>query len=334
MAPEEGNANTAGSFFDLKKHIMKSQVPAAMLLLMLAQLACGKHAVAPASLSIDNATVPATAPPSAQALHAGAGSLTFNDPASPHNPPVTVWYYNPDVREDSPVVFVMHGAGSSALQYRDGWAGYAAAEKFLLLAPEFSGPHASDTARYNLGGMMTEAGGRLDEACWTLTAIERIFDRVKAGTGLKTPGYCIYGHSAGAQFVHRLVLFKPGARIRKAIAANAGWYAMPDFRARFPYGLADSGVDREALRKSFSQKLVILLGEGDTDPGHPGLRNTPEAMAQGKNRLERGRRFFGAARDGAAAAAMPFNWELKIVSGAGHENDKMSREALSILLED
>ena len=289
--------------------------------MLLLQPACAQHAAPSAHADV-------------AALQAGAGSFTFSDPACPHNQPVTVWYYNPGAREDLPVVFVMPGAGSSAREYRDGWAGYAVEKKILLLAPEFCAPEDFDAALYNMGGMSNESGATLDEPCWTLTAIERIFDRAKAAAGITTSRYSIYGHSAGAQFVHRLVLFKPAGRLHKAIAANAGWYAMPDFSVPFPYGLAGTGVTREALRISFSQKLVILLGENDTDPHHPGLCTTPEAMAQGATRLERGRRFFSSARDAAAAAAAPFNWELQVVSGAGHESAAMSREALRILLKD
>jgi poly(3-hydroxybutyrate) depolymerase len=247
---------------------------------------------------------------------------------------VTVWYYNPGAREDVPVVFVMQGAGSSARAYRDGWATPAAEKKFLLLVPEFCTPEDSDAARYNLGGMAGASGAMTDETCWTLTAIERIFDRAKAAAGITASRYSIYGHSAGAQFVHRLVLFKPAGRLHKAIAANAGWYTMPDFSLPFPYGLAGTGMTGEALRVSFSHKLVILLGENDTDPHHPGLRTTPEAMAQGANRLERGRRFFSSARTAAAEAAAPFNWEMQVVGGTGHESAAMSREALRMLLKD
>ena len=303
------------------KRAMKPGMQIILLLLVLLQPACAQHAAPTAHAGV-------------AALQAGAGSFPFSDPACPHNPPVTVWYYNPCAREDLPVVFVMPGAGSSAREYRDGWAGYAVEKKFLLLAPEFCAPADCDAAHYNRGGMANESGAMPDESCWTLTAIEPIFDRAKAATGITTSRYSIFGHSAGAQFVHRLVLFKPACRLHKAIAANAGWYAMPDFRVPFPYGLAGTGVTGEALRISFSQKLVILLGGNDIDPHHPGLRITPEAMAQGATRLERGRRFFSSARDAAAAAAEPFNWELQVVSGAGHDSAAMSREALRILLTD
>ena len=38
----------------------------------------------------------------------------------------------------------------------------------------------------------------------------------------------MFGHSAGGQFVHRFVQFKPNSRVNYAISANAGWYTVPD----------------------------------------------------------------------------------------------------------
>src|SRR5271155_4121645 len=41
--------------------------------------------------------------------------------------------------------------------------------------------------------------------------------------------YYLYGHSAGGQFAHRLVLFMPNARYQRVVAANPGYYTMPQF---------------------------------------------------------------------------------------------------------
>src|SRR3712207_6943257 len=68
------------------------------------------------------------------------------------------------------------------------------------------------------------------------TLFRSLFDFVREATGNPSEQYRIYGHSAGAQFVHRLALFVPEARFATAIAANAGWYTMPTFDGKkFPY---------------------------------------------------------------------------------------------------
>ena len=54
-------------------------------------------------------------------------------------------------------------------------------------------------------------------------AIEPLFDDVRKRFGTQVTRYSLYGHSAGAQFVHRYVLFMPEARLDKAVAAELGY---------------------------------------------------------------------------------------------------------------
>jgi hypothetical protein len=260
-------------------------------------------------------------------LSNGYGSFIFAN--SGKN--ITVWYYNPGIIPTTPVVFVMHGAERNGQEYRNSWVEYAQKGRFLLLVPEFSKEIYPDSEQYNLGNMFSESGAQIDRSEWTFTTIEKIFDQVKTVNQLEAKNYSIYGHSAGAQFVHRFVLFNPEARIKVAIAANAGWYTMPYFNVEYPYGLANSGSNPSLLIKAFSKKLVVLLGSEDTNPNHKYLSKTPGAMAQGSNRFERGEKFFRIAKTAAATGQMPFNWKLKKVWGVGHSNSKMAREAALLL---
>ena len=76
---------------------------------------------------------------------------------------------------------------------------------------------------YNYGGVTRGA----KQISWAFTSIEYIFD-VLLVAGLKKNGYSLFGHSAGAQFAHRFVLFSPvGSRCLQVVSANAGWYTMP-----------------------------------------------------------------------------------------------------------
>lgn len=79
------------------------------------------------------------------------------------------------------------------------------------------------------GGMLDPALRIRPKAEWALTAIERLFDAVRDGLALTQTDYDIVGFSGGAQFVHRLVLFAPEARFRRAVAASAGRYAFPSW---------------------------------------------------------------------------------------------------------
>ena len=139
------------------------------------------------------------------------------------------------------------------------------------------------------------------------------------------------GHSAGAQFVHRYLMYVPEARVGRVIAANAGWYTMPVRDVAFPYGLAGSGVDDAALRRALQRPLTVMLGTADNDPQHESLRRTPEAQAQGPHRLARGEAFVAAGRRAAAERGIASGWTLQRVDGVVHDNAGMAGPAAELL---
>jgi poly(3-hydroxybutyrate) depolymerase len=235
---------------------------------------------------------------------------------------------------DRPVVFVMHGMQRNADQYRDQWHELAMEHEFLLVVPEFSRRDFPGSAGYNLGNRVDSSGQAVARSRWTFSAIEPLFDDVRKRWGMSTSRYALYGHSAGAQFVHRFVFFVPDARVSRVVTANAGWYTMPDYQVAWPYGLGGTALPPEMLAEAFRKPVTVLLGERDDDPQHQSLRRTPEAMAQGPSRLDRGRRFFTTARAQAARMNVPFNWRMELVPGVGHDNRRMAPAAVEILLEE
>jgi hypothetical protein len=262
------------------------------------------------------------------ALSAGSVSFDFPFMSGGASRRITVWYHRPaEAGADAPVVFVMHGQARNGATYRKYWIPFAEERRFVLLVPEFSREEFPGDANYNLGTMTAADGTRNPEAQWGYTAIENIFDAVRKANGLSRPRYDIYGHSAGAQFVHRMVLFKPDARYRVAVAANAGWYTMPDSGVAYPYGLGGSGMAPAGLAPAFGRRLVVLLGDQDIDPAHRSLRRTPEALAQGEHRHARGHTFFERARHVAEKMKVPFAWTLHVVPGVVHSNARMAPRA-------
>jgi len=227
----------------------------------------------------------------------------------------------------------MHGAGRDAERYRDEWQDYAERFHALLLAPEFSAAQFPGRRGYNLGNVASKDGPVRVPKDNAFAVIERIFDDASKRAGLATRRYRIYGHSAGAQFVHRMVLFQPQARIEIAVAANAGWYTMPDFAVDFPYGLKGAAVTPENLRLAFAKKLVIALGDNDTHFDDRSLNRSAAAMQQGAQRLERGGNFFRRAERSAAKLKTPFRWRLVTVPGAGHQNSAMAAALAPLILE-
>jgi len=81
--------------------------------------------------------------------------------------------------------------------------------------------------------------------------------------GSKRLKYDLFGHSAGGQLVHRLVMFSPENKIDRAIAANSGWYTVLDRDTVFPYGIKEAPIDKATLQQSLAKKLVVFLGEFD-----------------------------------------------------------------------
>ena len=118
-----------------------------------------------------------------------------------------------------------------------------------------------------------------------------------------------------------------------AIAANAGWYTMPDGAFDWPYSLDNAPDTPCSLQDWFEQTMVILLGDLDTDPHDGSLRRTPEAMAQGPYRFARGIKFLEAARQRADELNVPLAWRSEIVGGVAHDNAGMAIAAAAIIAE-
>jgi len=248
-------------------------------------------------------------------------------------PPIRVFVTRPvGLAPGRPVVFVMHGVRRNADDYRDQWHDLAREHDFLLVVPEFNDRDFPGVRSYNLGNVLDGDGKPVDASRWSYSAIEAIFDAVHRRFSMTTERYSLYGHSAGSQFVHRFIFHVPDARVSQVVTANAGWYMMPDYEQDFPYGLRGSVVSRENLASALQLPVTVLLGDQDILTDQANLRRTPEAMAQGRHRLERGHSFFDAAKGQAAQLGVPFNWQIELVEGADHDNRLMAPAAIQFLI--
>jgi hypothetical protein len=264
--------------------------------------------------------------PASEISRRTTGSFRFTDPGTNH--PITVWFCRAEkILPDTRIVFVMHGSESeTARQACDIASPYVRAHNAVALAPQFAEEYYPGDA-YVFGHMLDRFGSVLPKSAWALTAIERLFDTVRAEIGLNRTDYDIVGFSGGAQFVHRLTLFLPEARFRRAVAASAGRYAFPSWTDAFPYGLAGSPIERTMLPAVFSRDLVVLLGDQDVTD----RERDAGSMAQGKTRFARGLRFFAAAMDEASTLGVRLRWRLRIVHGVDHSAVPMVRAALDEL---
>ncbi len=250
-------------------------------------------------------------------------------------PAINVRTFVPEhATESTPIVIVMHGGSRGAERYFNDWRLLGAEHDFIVVVPHFPVEDFPSSYEYNLGHVFVRGTSRLrPKEAWTFSAIELLFDEVVAKLGGDQAEYTLFGHSAGSQFVHRFLYYMPDARVSRYLAANAGWYTMPDFDTGYPYGLEDAAISDERLAAAFQKDVVILLGREDIDETDPDLRNTREARRQGKNRFVRGLTYFSVARTNAAKFGVDLQWRLAIVDGAGHVNGQMAPAAAAFVKE-
>jgi hypothetical protein len=286
-------------------------------------------------LCVGGAFVQAAVP--SDPFRSGQGVFLFDGYAPLRDRPVKVWFDAPDDtpgRADAQVLIVMPGTNRNAADYRADWDAVARERNLVVLVPEFSEETFPGSADYNLAGMLDDNGELVPSSAWSFGIVEALFDEAVQKFGLRADHYALFGHSAGAQFVHRFAQFVPHNRARVAVAANAGWYTVPDNDVPFPYGLKNGPVGEADLGPAFASNLHILLGADDIESDQNSLRRDDRADRQGTNRLDRGIHYYAEARDVAENRSLPFGWSLSVVPGLTHSHTDMARSAQPFLLGD
>ncbi len=250
---------------------------------------------------------------------------------------IKVWTYKPvSWKDQDKIVFVMHGGGRNADDYLDAWVKLAENNNLLVIAPEFENKFSKYTTNdYQEGNLFTFFGTRNPESEWAYTVVENIFDHIKTVNDITNSHYDIFGHSAGGQFVHRMIMIMPESRIKTAIAANSGFYNFPDENLVFPYGFKKTDIKLNTeIQTAYQKRLIILLGELDNDPSLGTFRTTDLAMQQGAHRLERGTNFFNANKKLSEQNEWSFNWTIDTVKNVGHDYRKMSESSIQWITND
>ena len=237
---------------------------------------------------------------------------------------IEVFYHvPPSYTASSKVVFALHGGSRDAEGIRNNMIQKSIDYNFILIAPKFSSSNFSLGDGYNLGNVYVDgdnpsANTLNDENEWSFSIIEPLFDSVKSSLSIESEKYNLFGFSAGAQFVHRFIQFKPDARFDKVVAGAAGWYTLPVNSIPFPYGYDNSILISTNLSNLLLSDLYIQVGALDNNPNSAGLRHNEYADAQGLNRVTRAVHFFETGQNIAESSNYNFNWSLHIIQGAGH----------------
>jgi hypothetical protein len=214
----------------------------------------------------------------------------------------------------------LHGDNRNGSRYLEEWQQYARKYNFLVLCPELS-KRDFPFWQYNCGNIYDNEKKRFNpKEDWTFNLIEQLFDFIRDDRKMRVGSYCIFGHSAGAQLVQRMVLFMPEARFSLAIANGAGWYTLANFNYGFYAGLKGSPVTEEVLKKAFETKLIILMGSKDFVTKR---RPTSYAATTHKwDRVWRAKFFYEEAKARSEQMGVDLNWIYKSVPNADHNNPK------------
>ncbi len=247
-------------------------------------------------------------------------------------PNLDVFYHLPKtIDSDTKVLFVVHGNTRNADDYLKTWIRLTKDKNIAIFAPHFK---RSSFISFNTLQMSTSNGKiRTNTDLYLNNSIDTLFKFIKAKFKLTDKLYDIYGHSAGAQFVHRYLLMSDNPSVNRAVAANAGWYTFLN-GADFPYGVKSPPVSLtdSNVKKFLSTDLHILIGTNDIDV-NSSINKTEGAQKQGINRLQRAKNFFKYTKSIVKQNNLEFNWKYREVSGAPHSNKVMSRAAVLILFE-
>ena len=188
-----------------------------------------------------------------------------------------------------------------------------------MIAPLFEADRFPSWA-YQRGGVINKRS-YLPREQWTVGWVQVIANWAMQMERREMPLY-LMGHSAGAQFLGRVMAYS-NVRVARAVIANPSTYVWPSFEVEAPFGLGGLYRNEAELRAYLAKPIVIAIGEEDT--GEENLSQTPQAMAQGANRFERARNVFAAAQNAARARGWQLGWQLVVVPGAGHNSRSIYR---------
>ena len=258
-------------------------------------------------------------------------------------------------------VVVVHGLGRNVAGY------YAAIQRgrtaagaeALLVAPHFragADPGGPDLLRWRTGGWMggLPATGKVPASAFDVldALLLRLSDKARYPA---LESVVLAGHSAGAQLVQRYAAVgraAPPFRLRFVVANPSSylWFGPdrpgPDLRPApfagaaacpgwndWKYGLAGGlppyvTEDAAALEARYAgREIVYLLGLEDTDPQQRDLDRSCAGLAEGPNRLARGRGFLAhlLARHGPLPGQT-----LHEVPGVAHQGARMLTSACGL----
>ena len=254
--------------------------------------------------------------------------------ASPEG--ISVYYFRPATwTHEQPVFIAFPGYTRNAKGFAKRLEELAVKYNMLIASPEFSTKKYPGACCYQEGNMTNADdihGTILPRQNWNFDTVDRLVEAIRERTHAKGK-VILFGHSAGGQFMHRYSLFSRNCTADAILCANAGWFTMPDRTVPFPYGIQNIPITDKELGRAFSRPVMMLMGSLDVSRNKP-FRDTPEADAQGKNRMERCQNYVHQCEAKAQELHVPFLWKTHIIEGSAHEGSKMAEGAMKLFCEE
>jgi hypothetical protein len=261
----------------------------------------------------------------------GPNSRDYLDPAFPDRP-LTLHAACPrGFTPDTPILLVHHGVARNGADYRDYWMNLVNDLDILAIAIEFSEAHFPTHRWYHFGNLHTADDQRNPRTQWTYGIDTRLFNALRAQGITRRTQYGLFGHSAGGQFVHRMLSFGFRDRVAVAVTANAGTYAMPDLDTPWPFGLGETEVDHAALQSLLNFPITVMTGTADTKTTGRYFPKGPRSMRQGPHRYARAHVYVETGHAAARALSTTCAWTVIDVPGVGHDGERMSIAAAPII---
>ena len=212
-------------------------------------------------------------------------------------------------RQPLPVLVAVHGMGGNGRDFCQDLLATAERNGWIVVAPTFTYQDYKDPALV------------VQDDTTFLPRLAALLEQLPARTGLQTRDRALlYGHSRGAQLVHRFATFYPD-RTAGVAALSAGSYTLPlrtmlvEGRSQtlpLPYGVSDLGrylghdFDYAAFQRV---PFRVEVGGEDTNPD-----DAPRAWDPylGRTRVDRARAYARTLADIGVGAT------LQVYPGAGH----------------
>ena len=260
----------------------------------------------------------------------GGHTLVYTDPAFPDQPLLLHSACPQDCGPDTPIMIVHHGVGRNGRDYRDYWQRVVGDANVIAIAIEFTEAAFPEYLWYHFGNMHDDKGKPNPRERWTYGIDDRLYAALRNQGLTNRETYGVFGHSAGGQFVHRMLSFGFRDRIALAISANAGTYAMPTLDVAWPFGLGETELDDGTLRPLLEFPIIVMTGTLDIKTTGRFFPKGPRSMRQGAHRHERAHNYVRAGHAAAAALGTKCAWTVINVPGVGHDGERMSLAAAPV----